>query len=99
MIEVYSGACFHCVGTGILPNSSCATCWRCEGTGKALRMIAYDYRELRENAEHVLRSMQRRYPGYVSRGRLTADEMAARLKIQEATIELLAELEKAERLL
>lgn len=62
-------------------------------------MIPFDYRELRENAEHVLRSMQRRYPGYVSRGRLTAMEMDARLKIQQATIDLLVELERSERLL
>jgi len=62
-------------------------------------VIAYDYRELRQNAEHVLRSMQRRYPGYVSRGRLTAAEMLERFKIQQATIDLLTELEKAERLL
>ncbi|HKD76055.1 MAG TPA: hypothetical protein VKB76_11195 [Ktedonobacterales bacterium] len=61
--------------------------------------IAYDYRSLRQNAEHVLRSMQRRYPGYVSRGRLTLQEMTSRMRIQEATIELLLELEKAERLL
>ena len=62
-------------------------------------MIAYNYRELRENAEHVLRSMQRRYPGYVSRGRLTKTEMLERFNIQHATIELLMELEKSERLL
>jgi len=62
-------------------------------------MIAYDYRQLRENAEHVLRSMQRRYPGYVSRGRLTQAEMLHRLHIQNETIALLFELEKAERLL
>jgi hypothetical protein len=62
-------------------------------------MIAFNYRELRENAEHVLRSMQRRYPGYVSRGRLTTQEAEDRFAVQAATIELLRELEKTELLI
>jgi antibiotic biosynthesis monooxygenase (ABM) superfamily enzyme len=62
-------------------------------------MIPFNYRELRENAEHVLRSMQRRYPGYVSRGRLTAQEAEDRFAIQAATIDLLRELEKTEQLI
>jgi hypothetical protein len=62
-------------------------------------MIAFDYMCLRENAEHVLRSMQRRYPGYIARKRMTDQQAVERLAMQAATIELLAELEKTENLL
>jgi hypothetical protein len=56
------------------------------------------FAKMRANAEHVLRSMLRRYPGYVMRKRMSNQEMREHMALQQHTILLLRQLEKTERL-
>ena len=54
--------------------------------------------ELIAGAEHALRSMQRRYPGYVLTGRITQRKAERRMAVMAAIVALLREKAKTEML-
>jgi len=61
--------------------------------------MKFSYRELRIEAERELKMRQRVYPGRVACHRMGEGAAERQLALQEAIIEALRELEKAERLL
>jgi hypothetical protein len=58
----------------------------------------YPTAELIAVAQSALRSMERRYPGYVARGRLSSRLAARRMKLMQAIIRRLQEDAEAESL-